>query len=52
MSNTYMETRLYTRMEHSNIGENGDARLVIMKMQGDDMKGDYIIFICRVGVRT
>ena len=30
--NTYMKTRLYTKSEHSNIGENGDARSEIVKM--------------------
>jgi len=47
-----MEIRLYTRMEHSNISENGDARLAIIKMQGDGMKGDYIIFMHRVSIET
>ena len=27
MSNTYMETGLYTRMEHSNISNNENARV-------------------------
>jgi len=47
-----MKTRLYTRTEHSNIGKNRDARSVIRKCEGDDTKGDYIIFMCRVRVGT
>jgi len=41
MSNRYMEAKLYTRTGHSNIGENGDARLVIMKMPA--VEKDYIM---------